>query len=80
MFSQNVSNFDDFHNKVLITIILMQQIMKTFFYLRIFDALSYIVTMIFTVVNDLQAFLIFFFILVFNYSMIFAVIGAGNPN
>jgi hypothetical protein len=36
--------------------------------------------MIFRVVKDLQAFLIFFFILVFNFSMIFAVIGAGNPN
>lgn len=35
--------------------------------------------MIFRVVADLQAFLLFFTILVFVYSMIFAVIGAGNP-
>ena len=36
--------------------------------------------MIFRVVADLQPFLIFFTILVFVYSLIFAVIGAGNPN
>ena len=36
--------------------------------------------MIFYVVDKLQAFLLFFTILVFVYSMIFAVIGAGNPN
>jgi len=36
-----------FQNKVILTIILMQQILKTFFYLRIFATLSYIVTMIF---------------------------------
>lgn len=54
--------------------------MKSFFFLKIFSSLSYIVTMIFTVVADLQAFLLFFTILVFVYAMIFAVIGAGNPN
>ena len=36
-----------FQNKLILTIILMQQILKTFFYLRIFATLSYIVTMIF---------------------------------
>ena len=45
--SQNVSDFDAFHNKLLMTIILMMQITKTFFYLRIFESLSYIVTMIY---------------------------------
>ena len=46
------------------TIIFLQQIIKSFFYLRIFQSLSYIVTMIYTVVADLQVFLLFFTILV----------------
>ena len=68
-----------FQCKILLTIILSQQIMKSFFYLRIFESLSYIVTMIFTVVADLQAFLLFFTLLVLVFGFIFAVIGAGNP-
>ena len=46
------------------TIILLQQIIKSFFYLRIFKSLSYIVTMIYTVISDLKVFLLFFSILV----------------
>lgn len=47
LFSQQVSRFDAFHNKVVLTVIITQQIMKSFYYLRIFGSLSYIVTMIF---------------------------------
>jgi hypothetical protein len=36
--------------------------------------------MIFTVVADLQAFLLFFTLLIFVFGFIFAVIGAGNIN
>ena len=68
-----------FQCKILLTIILSQQIMKSFFFLRIFESLSYIVTMIFTVVADLQAFLLFFTLLILVFGFIFAVIGAGNP-
>ena len=60
------------------TIILVQQIYKTFFFLRIFDNLSYIVTMITTVIIDLKVFLIFYAILLFLFSMIFATIGLAN--
>ena len=70
----------DFINKLLMTIILMQQIYKTFFFLRIFDKLSYIVTMISKVIFDLRVFLIFYGILIFLFSMIFAVIGLANKN
>jgi hypothetical protein len=63
-----------------LAVILGQQIMKSFFYLRIFESLSYIVTMIFTVVADLQAFLLFFTLLILIFGFIFAVLGAGNPN
>jgi hypothetical protein len=36
--------------------------------------------MIFQVVADLRAFLIFFFILVVLFALVFAVLGAGNEN
>ena len=67
-----------FANKLLMTIILIQQIIKTFFFMRIFSKLSYIVTMINTVVYDLRVFLFFYFILIVLFSMVFAVLGVGN--
>jgi len=67
-------------NKLLMTVILLQQIIKTFFFMRIFETLSYIVTMINTVVYDLRVFLFFYFILIVFFSMIFAVLGVGNDN
>ena len=62
------------------TILLLQQIIKTFFFLRIFNDLSYIVTMINQVVYDLRVFLLFYQILIVLFSMIFAVLGVGNQN
>lgn len=61
------------------SIIFIQQIIKSFFYLRIFKSLSYIVTMIYTVIADLQVFLLFFSILIVLFAQIFAVLGVGNP-
>lgn len=77
---QNVIDQQHFLNKLLMTIILLQQIYKTFFFLRIFDALSYIVTMIQTVILDLRVFGLFYSILLVLFGMIFAVIGVGNSN
>ena len=54
------------------------QILKSFFFLRIFQWLSYIVTMIYRVVADLKVFALFFAILIVLFSMVFAVLGAGN--
>jgi hypothetical protein len=54
-------------------------VIKSFFYLRIFKSLSYIVTMIYTVIADLKVFLLFFSILIVLFAQIFAVLGVGNP-
>lgn len=62
------------------SVLLIQQLIKSFFYLRIFDTLSYIVTMINRVIYDLRVFLLFYFILIVIFSQIFAVIGVGNKN
>lgn len=75
---QNFMDPFSFLNKLLMSVILLQQIYKTFFFLRIFDSLSYIVTMIQTVISDLSVFGLFYTILIFLFSMIFAVLGVGN--
>ena len=61
-------------NKTLLTVIFLMQIVKTFFYLRIFENLSYIVTMLTRVVIDLHVFGLFYTILLVFFSLIFAVI------
>ena len=43
-----------------------------------FQSLSYLVTMIYTVISDLKVFLLFFTILIVLFGQIFAVIGVGN--
>lgn len=75
---QKSGDAQDFINKFFMTLILTQQIYKTFFFLRIFENLSYIVTMIIRVIFDLRVFLLFYMILLFLFSMIFAVIGLAN--
>ena len=77
--SQNTTDSQELYNKVLMTIIFVQQIIKSFFYLRIFKSLSFLVTMIYTVIADLQVFLLFFTILIVLFAQIFAVLGVGNP-
>jgi hypothetical protein len=64
--------------KVMMTIIYLMQIHKTFFFLRIFDAVSYIVTMLYTVMWDLKVFILFYFILIFLFSQIYSVFGLNN--
>jgi hypothetical protein len=54
--------------------------MKTFFFMRIFMAYSYIVTMIVNVVADLKVFLLFFTILIIMFSAIFDVIAKSNAD
>jgi hypothetical protein len=51
---------------------------KTFFYLRIFDSLSPIVTMLTNVFADLKVFLLFFMILIFMFAMQISITGLGN--
>lgn len=51
---------------------------KTFFYLRIFENLSPIVTMLINVLYDLKVFLLFFFILIFMFAIQLSITGIGN--
>lgn len=59
-------------------IVILLSMGKTFFYLRIFDRLSPIVTMLTTVIKDLQVFMLFFFILIVKFALIIDIMGLGN--
>ena len=60
------------------SIILVQQIVKTYNFLRIFEQTSYLTTMLVQVFIDLKVFMFFYIILIFMFAMINAVIGNDN--
>jgi len=53
-------------------------LIKTFFFMRLFKSMSHLVTMMKQVFKDLQAFMVFFFILLWICSLIFNIIQLGN--
>jgi hypothetical protein len=53
-------------------------LIKTFFFLRIFDDMSYIVTMMKKVFYDLRIFMFFYAILVLMFSAILSILKVGN--
>jgi len=60
---------------LIVTLLLL---IKTFFFLRIFKELSFLVTMIKQVFFDLRVFLLFFLILLFMFAIVFSVLDLGN--
>jgi hypothetical protein len=64
--------------KILMCLIVGLLIIKSFFFLRIFPSLTPIVVMITNVVYDLRIFLLFYFILIFQFCQIYAIMGLGN--
>lgn len=66
--------------KIVIIIVLLMAIVKTFFYLRVFPTISYIVILLQDVVIGLKAFIIFYLMLIFLLGLIFSVLGLGNKN
>lgn len=60
---------------LLVTFLLM---MKTFFFLRVFSELTFLVTMLGRVFSDLRAFIFFYFILVFKFALMLAIIDLGQ--
>lgn len=62
-------------NMILVVFMLL---MKTFFFLRIFENMSYIVTMLRNVVYDLRIFLLFYAIITTLFSLLIGILGIGN--
>lgn len=54
--------------------------MKTFYYMKIFLGVSYVVTMINRVIFELRSFLLFYTLLIVFLSIILDVILMNNPN
>lgn len=67
-------------SKILMLLVVTLAIRRTFNYLRIFDGLSPIVSMINQVLVDIQTFMLFYFILVFLFSLMIGVLGVANTN
>ena len=64
--------------KIVMILVLLVGLFKTFFFLRIFESLSPIVTMLTKVVNDLGVFILFYVILVVLFSLLLGILGTGN--
>lgn len=67
-------------SKIVIIIVVLVCLLKTFFFMRIVQKFSYIVTMITMVIGDLKVFMIFFVILIFMFSLIFDVISVNRSD
>jgi len=57
------------------SVVLFLALVKTMFFLRIFNDLSHLVTLIRTVIWDLRNFMKFYVIIVFMFSLILGVLG-----
>jgi len=77
---QNMNLTFSIGTKICMTIIVLQMIFKTFFFLRIFEGLSYIVSMLANVIYDLRIFFTFYFIMIVFFSQCLAVLGLANIN
>jgi hypothetical protein len=56
----------------------MLLLVKTFFFLRIFKDLSFLVTMVKQVFLDLRVFMLFFSILLLMFAIMFSILDIGN--
>jgi len=62
---------------LMITVIFIM-LLKTFFFLRIFEDLSFLVKMLSQVIYDLKSFMIFFIVICYMFSMLLAIIDLDN--
>merc|ERR1711935_1305341 len=69
-----------FFSKLVMIIVISLALAKAFFFMKIFKGFSYIVTMMSRVMTDLQAFMVFFAILVVMLSIMLDVILMNNPD
>lgn len=75
---QNILSPVDLACKILMIFIILLAVVKTFYYLKIFGALSPIVTMLANVIYDLRIFLLFYIILIVLFSLLLGILGLGN--
>lgn len=66
-------------SEILMCLVSVLAVRRTFNFLKIFEALSPIVTMLSVVILDLKAFMTFYFIQCLLFSLMIGVIGLQNP-
>lgn len=77
---QNILDPEDLACKILMIFIILLAVVKTFYYLKIFGALSPIVTMLANVIYDLRIFMLFYIILIVLFSLLLGILGLGNKD
>jgi hypothetical protein len=65
------------YGDIILILITYLMLVKTFFYLRIFSSISYIVTMMKIVFYDLRVFLYFYMVLILMFSVVFGILKIG---
>lgn len=65
--------------KVIMIIIVLQVLLKSFFFLRVYPTLTPIIVMLKTVIYDLRIFMLFYTLLCGIFCLVFAVLGLGAP-
>jgi hypothetical protein len=78
IYNQLYSGTLELVTKLVLIGVIIVCLLKLFFYMRIIESFSYIVTMIMSVFSDLQTFLAFYGILILMFSLIFDII-SKNP-
>jgi len=68
------------YSKIVMIVVVYTSLIKTFYFMKIVQQFSYIVTMITSVIVDLRIFLLFFVVLILNFSMVFDVISRNNSD
>ena len=68
----------EFVVKLAMSVVIFLGMGKTFFFLRIFESLSPIVTMLTCVIQDLKIFMLFFLILIVMFSLQISILSLGN--
>lgn len=61
-------------SQILMIIVTMLLLIKTFFFLRIFKSLSFLVTMVKQVIYDLKVFMLFFILLIFMFAIVMSIL------
>jgi hypothetical protein len=64
--------------RIIMCVIVIQVLLKTFFFLRVFPVLTPVIVMLKTVIYDLRIFMLFYTILIGGFCNVFAVLGLGN--
>lgn len=78
LFLQNVLGPYSVVCKIIMIVIVLQVLLKTFFFLRVFPSLTPVIVMLKVVIYDLRIFMLFYTILIALLSQVFAVLGLGN--